>query len=329
MLAPVTTVACAVSAPRRSRPDVARVTIAVVAAFPAGTVSPITVDTAPITRAVGCSPITTHPRPATSQAALLSTAGCADRAARSPPARADDRTHGVRRQADGRQKGTATRVLAQQRETEREREPGGAADAPHGPPAPDLRVLAEQPVQSGDVLLLDVVSAHHQRRDEPGPDDGQHALERDGRGGTDRRDHAGAWPAARASSPRAPRSPAAPAPGPHRARSRARPRGSPTMRSPGVPRRRSAHPRRSRRRSSPPGSAVRAPQSTARSRWPTPSRKSKAHSARAEASRRCSVRLHHGAVMVGRPAAPATSPTVQAEPVSASARRGSAITAAR
>jgi hypothetical protein len=102
--------------------------------------------------------------------------------------RTEDRADGVRRQADGRQKCTATRLLAEQRETEREREPGGAADAPYGPAAPDLRVLAEQPVHTRNVILLDAVSPHHQGRDEPGPDDGQHAFERDGRCGPDRGD---------------------------------------------------------------------------------------------------------------------------------------------
>ena len=86
VLAPETTVACAVRAPRRSSPDVARVTMAVVAAFPAGTVRPIRTDTAPITIVAGCNPITTQPRPAISQVVLLSTAGRVERAASTPPA---------------------------------------------------------------------------------------------------------------------------------------------------------------------------------------------------------------------------------------------------
>jgi hypothetical protein len=82
--APTTTVACAVKAERRSRPDVDRVTRTVVAAFPAGTASPMTTAVAPITNGVGWAAIVSHPNPATTQALALTSDGRADRTAATP-----------------------------------------------------------------------------------------------------------------------------------------------------------------------------------------------------------------------------------------------------
>ena len=75
VLAPVTTVACAVRAARRSRPEHDRVTMAVVAALPAGTASPMTPAATAITGRVGTAPMANHPTPATTQDRLFTNAG--------------------------------------------------------------------------------------------------------------------------------------------------------------------------------------------------------------------------------------------------------------
>ena len=166
----------------------ARVTIAVVAALPTGTVRPIADATTPITTGVGWSPITIQPRPATVHAALLSTAGLVDLAASTPPA---DPTMAPTEYAVSPIVASRTPRPVSCPNRARPRVKANHAAHPTPRTVQPVRISGcsrSRPRTCGISSILDFVRTEDERGDDHRADDGQHSFQRHGRSCTDDRD---------------------------------------------------------------------------------------------------------------------------------------------